>query len=72
MEKIDTLTFNIEVSDIPKILLQIMISSIVVIAPAITYFKQYSIVYETKKVGSFSLDVCAILLFGQALRIFFW
>lgn len=43
-----------------------------IFGPSLAYIKQYLIIKRDGKVGSFSFDVCGILLFGQALRIFFW
>jgi hypothetical protein len=53
-------------------LLQFLVNVLIMIGPVIAYVKQYSLIKKTKKVGAFSYDVCAILLFGQAFRIFFW
>lgn len=36
------------------------------------YFSQINLIKREKSVGNFSLDVCAILLFANILRICFW
>ncbi|CAD8054122.1 unnamed protein product [Paramecium primaurelia] len=43
-----------------------------VLGPLIGYVAQYSLIKQQKSVGSFSIDVCAILLFANLLRIVFW
>ena len=42
------------------------------VAPLIGYYSQYSLMKETRSVGTFSIDVCAILIFANILRIAFW
>lgn len=55
-----------------KTAIDIIVFVVIVVAPAIPYLKQYSIVRSTKDVGAFSIYVCAIVLYGQAFRILFW
>ncbi|CAD8045912.1 unnamed protein product [Paramecium primaurelia] len=43
-----------------------------VLGPLIGYVAQYQLIKQQKSVGSFSTDVCAILLFANLLRIVFW
>ncbi|CAD8134519.1 unnamed protein product [Paramecium octaurelia] len=43
-----------------------------VLGPLIGYVAQYQLIKSQKSVGSFSIDVCAILLFANLLRIVFW
>lgn len=38
----------------------------------LSYYSQYSLMKETKSVGSFSIDICAILIVANILRVFFW
>ena len=44
----------------------------VAIAPILGYYSQLNLIKESKSVGSFSIDVCAILMISGILRIFFW
>ena len=46
--------------------------AIIIFGPVLSYYNQYSLITKTGSVGAFSHDICAILLFGQALRILFW
>jgi len=43
-----------------------------VFGPTSGYYFQYKLVKETESLGSFSIDVCAILIFSNLLRILFW
>lgn len=43
-----------------------------VFAPVLGYIPQYNMIRESKQLGSFSVDVCAILLISNIIRIFFW
>lgn len=52
--------------------IDLMVFAVIVVAPAIPYLKQYSIIKSTKEVGAFSIYVCAIVLYGQVFRILFW
>ncbi len=45
---------------------------VIAFAPLIGYYSQYSLMKETRSVGTFSIDVCAILIFSNILRIGFW
>lgn len=47
-------------------------NSVVAVAPIIAYYSQYSLIKETKSVGSFSIDVCGILIIANIMRIYFW
>lgn len=54
------------------LILDIVVFAVIVVAPAIPYLKQYSIIKSTREVGAFSIYVCAIVLYGQVFRILFW
>jgi hypothetical protein len=43
-----------------------------IFAPVLAYVPQYQLIRQTKSLGSFSIDICAILLIGNILRIYFW
>jgi hypothetical protein len=43
-----------------------------VIGPILGYLSQYRLIKLTKLVGSFSIDICAILLFANVLRLNFY
>ena len=49
-----------------------LIISVVTITPLIGYLSQLRLIYKNQSVGSFSIDVCAILLIANILRIMFW
>jgi hypothetical protein len=53
-------------------LCSLSVNLLIIVGPVLAYLKQYALIRDTKKMGSFSYDVCGILLFGQALRIIFW
>jgi predicted tellurium resistance membrane protein TerC len=36
------------------------------------YIEQYKMIRDTQKVGSFSTDICAILLIANIIRIYYW
>lgn len=44
----------------------------VAVAPVIGYYSQLQLIRTQKSIGSFSIDVCAILLISAILRIYFW
>lgn len=44
----------------------------VAIAPVIGYYSQLQLIRSQKSIGSFSIDVCAILMISAILRIYFW
>jgi hypothetical protein len=44
----------------------------VTIGPIIGYISQLRLIKQTKSLGSFSIDVCAILLISNILRLYFW
>lgn len=44
----------------------------VAIGPVLGYYSQLNLIKKEKSVGSFSIDVCAILMISGILRIFFW
>ena len=48
------------------------IDVVIAVAPLLGYYSQYNLMKETRSVGSFSIDVCAILIFANILRIGFW
>lgn len=43
-----------------------------VFGPVLGYVEQFKMVKKTNSVGSFSIDICAILLISNILRIFYW
>lgn len=43
-----------------------------VVGPVYGYYAQYAKVKKERTVGNFSIDVCAILIFANILRILFW
>jgi len=45
---------------------------VVVLSPTIGYISQINLIRKDKTTGNFSLDVCAILIFANILRICFW
>lgn len=45
---------------------------VITVAPLIGYYSQYSLMLENKTVGTFSIDICLILITANVLRIFFW
>lgn len=44
----------------------------VTVGPLIGYISQLKLIKKTKSLGSFSIDVCAILLISNILRLYFW
>jgi hypothetical protein len=44
----------------------------VAVGPVIGYICQLHLIRTTKLVGSFSIDICAILMISAILRIYFW
>jgi hypothetical protein len=42
------------------------------IGPILGYVSQYRLIKFTKSVGSFSIDICGILLFANILRLNFY
>jgi len=50
----------------------IALTIFMVFGPTIGYFLQYNMIRKTKSIGSFSTDVCAILIFSNIFRVFFW
>lgn len=44
----------------------------VAVAPIIGYYSQLQLIQKQKDIGSFSIDVCAILMISAILRIYFW
>ena len=43
-----------------------------IICPLIGYMAQYEMIWESQTVGSFSIDVCAIMLVSNTTRIYYW
>lgn len=43
-----------------------------VFGPVVGYIPQYKLIKESKSLGNFSIDVCAILLLSNILRLFYW
>lgn len=44
----------------------------VTVGPLIGYISQLKLIKKTNSLGSFSIDVCAILLISNILRLYFW
>lgn len=42
------------------------------IGPVLGYLHQYYIISKSKTIGSFSIDICGILLFANILRLNFY
>lgn len=42
------------------------------VAPLFGYYSQYALIKENRSVGAFSIDMCAILIMANILRIAFW
>jgi len=51
---------------------EVVFSIAFIFGPTSAYFFQYRLVKKTRSLGSFSIDVCAILIFANLLRILFW
>lgn len=49
-----------------------VIDIVVAVAPVIGYYSQLELIRKQKSVGTFSIDVCAILMISAILRIYFW
>ncbi len=49
-----------------------LIDIAVAIAPIIGYYSQLKLIRDQKSIGTFSIDVCAILMISGILRIYFW
>jgi len=45
---------------------------IIIIGPTLGYLLQWNMIRKSRSIGSFSTDVCAILIFANIFRIFFW
>jgi hypothetical protein len=43
-----------------------------ILGPTTGYLFQYKMIRDTKDIGSFSIDICGILIFANIIRIFFW
>lgn len=50
----------------------IIFDIIVAVAPISGYYSQLNLIKQQKSLGTFSIDVCAILMISGILRIFFW
>ena len=48
------------------------ISIVMTVAPLFGYYSQYALIKDNRSVGSFSIDLCAILILANILRIGFW
>lgn len=46
--------------------------AVIVVGPVLGYIEQYRMVQKTGSVGSFSTDICAILLISNIVRVYFW
>jgi uncharacterized protein with PQ loop repeat len=55
------------------IIIYMWIADIVIaVAPVMGYLSQLHLIRSTKSTGSFSIDICAILMISGILRIYFW
>jgi hypothetical protein len=45
---------------------------LVAVAPISGYYSQLNLIKKQQSLGTFSIDVCAILMISGILRIFFW
>ena len=43
-----------------------------VFGPVLGYISQYKLINDTQTLGNFSIDVCAILLTSNIMRLFYW
>jgi hypothetical protein len=50
----------------------VIMDLIVAIGPVLGYVAQLNLIKKEKSLGTFSVDVCAILLIASIFRIFFW
>lgn len=50
----------------------ILFDILVAVAPLSGYISQLRLIQQEKSLGTFSIDVCAILMISGILRIFFW
>jgi len=48
------------------------LDTLIIFGPTIGYLAQWNMIKKSKSIGSFSTDVCAILIFANIFRIFFW
>lgn len=48
-----------------------LLDLLVIFGGVFGYFDQYRIIQKEKSVGNFSIDVCAILIICNLLRVFF-
>ncbi|EAR97330.2 PQ loop protein (macronuclear) [Tetrahymena thermophila SB210] len=49
-----------------------LVDILMVFGPVYGYYSQYSKIKTEQSIGNFSIDVCAILLFANILRVLFW
>ncbi|KAL4449258.1 hypothetical protein ABPG74_015640 [Tetrahymena malaccensis] len=49
-----------------------LVDILMVFGPVYGYYSQYSKIRTEQTIGNFSIDVCAILLFANILRVLFW
>lgn len=50
----------------------ILLDIFVAMSPVAAYYSQLRLIQKEKSLGTFSIDVCAILLISGILRIYFW
>lgn len=50
----------------------IIFDILVAVGPVYGYYSQLQLIKSQKKLGTFSIYVCAILMISAILRIFFW
>lgn len=44
----------------------------VAVGPVVGYYSQLKLIQKEKSIGSFSINVCAILMISAILRLYFW
>ena len=49
-----------------------LLDAFVSLSPVAAYYSQLNLIQKSKSLGTFSIDVCAILLISGILRVFFW
>jgi hypothetical protein len=50
----------------------LIVDIFVAVAPITGYYSQLRLIQQQQSLGTFSIDVCAILMISAILRIFFW
>ncbi len=53
-------------------LVSYLFTIVITVMPIVGLYSQYSLIKERKHVGSFSIDICGVLILANVLRIMFW